>query len=284
MINMRKSFCGGIILVAVALLASPENGPNGWMTRQMTALSQDLVQAQTQFGPDSPLIEDKIVAYADMALECRDYDKALSLYERARKNQAAVFQNLQGQDTGPLFARRVFLLVRTGNVLFEQGKWQEALQWYSQAERMSQRGVDAGGPEVRELRTMMALANLYRLPVENVDYFYAQLYRAALEAYPRNHPDIAKVLLAWFTFRSIRDDHKGAIQLAEECLEVTKQAYRENHPRVADVQSRLASLYFDAGPRRKVKPLLEAALKIRRDAFGEQHELTKRATSNLEQE
>ncbi len=282
--NMNTTFCGGILLVAAALLASPENGPQGWMTRHMAALSQELAEAEAQFGPDSPLIEGKIVAYADMALEYREYDTALALYERARKIQSAVFQNLQGQDTGPLFARRVFLLVRSGNVLLEQGKWQEALQWYSRAERMSQRGVDAGGPEVRELRTMMALANIHRLPVERVDDFYAQLYRAAQAAYPRNHPDIAKVLLAWFTFRSIRDEHSGAIQLAEECLEATKQAYGENHPRVADVQSRLASLHVDVGTRHRVKPLLEAALKIRRDAFGEQHELTKRAIGNLEQQ
>jgi len=283
MINARMAPLGTTIAMAAVLLATTVNGEDGWMVRQLETLSNALVRAESEFGKESPLIVDKIVDYADMALETRDYDLALALYERAQQNQITVFQGLQGQDLGPLFAYRVLLQVRAGNVMLEQGQWQEALTWYRQAERMSQRGVDLGGAEVRELRTMMALANLHRLPVDSVDEFYAQVYRAAVRAYPPTHPDISKVLFNWFTFRTMRDERKSAIRVAEDCLKATQKAYGDNHPRVADVQSRLASLYFDTGARRKVKPLLEEALKIRREAFGEDHALTKRAASNLEQ-
>ena len=71
MVTIRTAFIWGFSLMTAILLADPVSKPDGWMTRQMVALSKALAHAESEFGQDSPLIVDKIVEFADTALEYR---------------------------------------------------------------------------------------------------------------------------------------------------------------------------------------------------------------------
>ena len=255
---------------------------DGWMTAKAVAASNALAQAEAAAGATSPSLVDPLEAYALALLDIRDYEGAQAQFQRALDLQGERFKSLDGQDLGPLFLRRMVLATGIGNVLLAQDRVQEAQTWYLRANRLSQRGLGMQGAEVRHLRTVTALATVHRLPITQVEGFYDELYRAALRAYPKKHPDIALILNYWSAFLGEHDTLEKATELTEAWLEAAEIAHGGRHPQVADAKARLASLYFAGGRRAKVRPLLKEVLDIRRAAFGENHELTRRAVGNLD--
>jgi CHAT domain-containing protein/Tfp pilus assembly protein PilF len=97
------------------------------------------------------------------------------------------------------------------------------------------------------------------------------------------HPRYAASLNNLAQLYQDRGDHRAALPLLQQALQVLKAALGEKHPEYALSLSNLAGLYKDMGDHKTALPLLRQALQIRKTTLGEKHPSYAGSLNNLAQ-
>ncbi len=268
-------------LMLLTLILGSLQAQAGWVPQRMQALRESIEQIEALEGTNSLALVAPIADLGDTHVLVREYETAISHYRRALDIHQQQFLGLEGQDIRPMLRLRVDLMTRIGNCLLDQNRNSEALDWLQRTTGIASWGLDENLDEIRNLRTALALATAHTLPFREVDNFFHNLYRSARRAYPRNHPDLARILDRWVVIQVANENLRRAATTARDSLRIKENAFPDEHPFIADGSSMLASLYYARGRRRGIEDLLNRVLEIRTAAFGSDHPLTRAAHDNL---
>jgi CHAT domain-containing protein/tetratricopeptide (TPR) repeat protein len=155
--------------------------------------------------------------------------------------------------------------------LYQQGRYEEAIQPASQARDLSSQYPGEDHPSFAT--SLNNLAELYR---SMGNYTQAEpLYKQAMEirrkALGEDHPDFATSLNNLAELYRSMGNYTQAEPLLKQAMEIRRKALGEDHPSFAQSLNNLAVLYDSMGNYTQAEPLLKQAMEIVRKALGEDH-------------
>lgn len=270
-----------LAICKLALAASGEDVP--WFVGRLELLRGKFDETDGDLAPDTAGVVQSRLELGNALLVTREYEMAIKQYDLALALQQQEFRGLTGQDIVPRLIVRVDILTRVGNALLDSNRNNSrALRILNQAISLANWGVDSRHDAVRDLRTAHALALAHTLPIGDVDAFFRQLNESALNAYPQDHPVLARILDRWALINVANGKHAEAIDRVRKSLRIKEKAFGEQHPFVAESLAMLASLEYAHGDRELVAGLLQRVLDIRVAAFGDAHPITQTARDNID--
>ncbi len=277
---IRKRIATALVLMATLVALHGNESASPWFLDHVHRLSSQVERYAANPPSDAAAQIEVLAALGDALLVMRDYDAAIKQYEAALDIQQKLFQNLDGEDIVPGLIQRIALRTRVGNALLDAGQNMRARRILEQTLALASWGVDGSHEVVRDLRTAHSLALVFTLRLEEADTLYAQLYEAARNAYPPDHPVLARIMTRWAIVDVSLERYAEAIDRVQQSLEIEKSSLGPEHPSVADRYAMLASLHYAHGDRALVEGFLTQVHKIRLAAFGEPHPLTQEALEN----
>jgi len=171
-----------------------------------------------------------------------------------------------------------------GIALSDLGRPDEALEHYETSLRMHEERLGSDHPNVAVV--LINIGNLHN-EAERWDDALATLGRAdriVSSGLGATHPYVGFVRLNRAVALAGKDDHDGAIELAESALEVHIEAFGRKHPRTARALFNLGLLHEQAGHASEARALLDQSLAIDVELVGEDAETvveTRRAIAEL---
>jgi tetratricopeptide (TPR) repeat protein len=177
--------------------------------------------------------------------------------------------------------RQISKLNQKAKKLYQQGRYEEAVQSVSQARDLSLQYLGEDHPDFAQ--SLNNLAELYR---SMGNYTQAvPLSKEAVElrrkALGEDHPDFATSLNNLAVLYDSMGNYAQAEQLYEEVIEIRRKALGEDHPNFATSLNSLAVLYSSMGNYTQAESLCKRAMEIWRKALGENHPSFATSLNNL---
>jgi eukaryotic-like serine/threonine-protein kinase len=227
------------------------------------SLLEDALAAARAGGEDSPDVAAAQHALARVLAEQADYDAAEPLYRAALEARR---RHARPEDTSETLAW-------LGEMLREQGRYDEARERLSEAVAMDRALAQRSGRGERLAASLGMLASLHQTMG---DYAAAEpLRREALATRRRTldpgHPLIADALgnLATALFQLGRLDE--ATDLQREALDIYGTALPDPHPKLANALNTMGVLLTDHGDYDGARSALGRAVAMRRQLYGDDH-------------
>ena len=172
-------------------------------------------------------------------------------------------------------------LYREAGVMYEAGKYDEALSSYERALGIREKAL---GPDHSDVAN--AINGLAKCFFSKSDYSKAEpLYLRALDIREKTlgpeHPDVARSLGNLGLLHYHRGEYSKAEPLYLRALSIMEKEFGPEHPEVAGALNNLAILWRGRGDYDKAEPLYLRALTIMEKAFGPENPIITSHLNNL---
>ena len=214
------------------------------------------------FGPSHPDVAASLVALGDLRVDQAQLEDAERL---VRQGVAIAEASLPANDPGVVHA-----LATLGRVLEERGSYDKAIPIMQDVVR---RDTAAGAPPVDLAANLSTLAdiNFYAGHYDVSDSLNRQVLTIYQQAYGRQHPQVAEILVNLGASQQERGNYKDAERYDRAALAMTRAFYGDSNPATALDLTMLGRALEFQNRFNEADTVLRQALAIRERVYGPVH-------------
>ncbi len=166
---------------------------------------------------------------------------------------------------------RVLLESRLGDLLYAEGRYEEARERHEVVLRAREERGEELDPQRADSLTGMALCELELGRYDEALDHMRRAEQIFAEVYGEGHPYYAGVLTNLGMVHDFRGEYEQALAYHQRSLALNEVAYEPGHPAIAEVLNNYAGVLFALGRHAEAQAAFERAYEIWRARLGERH-------------
>lgn len=191
-----------------------------------------------------------------------NYSKALDWFQKGQSEIGA-----SGKDP----AIKLRFMIGIGDVYDGQGKYEEALQQFHEADDLYHRRQLSDKKLLSHIYSSMAISYQHNGDNDSALKYHRQVIQIDRKRFPEVHPELAKDYNNIAIVYYYRGDYKRALDYMKNAVNVLRRFYGEDHKLVAAGYNNVGVVYSEMGKLKEAAQYLEKALAIKKKILGEDH-------------
>ncbi len=201
-----------------------------------------------------------------------NYDKALAYNLKALK--------IRQQELGEAHYQIVISLSHTGIVLDSMGRYDEALDYFKQAQAIQMK-LNEHDAAMARCYNNIGIIHDAQGDIDLALEYYQKAYDIQVEAVGENHPETAKYLNNLGIIHEAMENHEKALEQHLKALGIQQKTQGNKHPETATYHNNLGVIYDTIGDKTKALEHYQKAFETWSRVYGENHPDTAMSMINL---
>ena len=183
-----------------------------------------------------------------------DYEKAENYYKKS-------LEMLKSIETKPTF-ERALVLDAYGTLMTDQGEYEKAEKITEEALRIAEAVKGSEDPDVAQIKNNLATSYNYLGKLDQADSLYKESLRVFRKHYGNFHIRVSSSLNNLAFINIFKKEHKLALPLLEEALNIKIVVLGKDHPDLINAYSNVGSTYFNIDDYKNAEKFMSASIDV----------------------